>query len=148
MQNHEGLTPAEQELETSLSGLKPNVGVMDRDHFMFEAGRASARRGHRLWQGLALSLVAMLLISILIRPEPVIVEVPTTLVANNVETSTIPQLKQTSEERLEAFREYVQTRQAVLERGVEALTTPPVHRDSVKEAPMTRQSLEEFLSST
>lgn len=76
MQNQEGLTPAERELETVLAGLKPHVAAMNRDRLMFQAGRASARQGQRLWQGLACSLAIILLASILVRPKRAVVAPP------------------------------------------------------------------------
>lgn len=147
MQNQEGLTPAERELETVLAGLKPHVAAMNRDRLMFQAGRASARRGQRLWQGLACSLAIILLASILVRPKPAVVEAPPTLVANNVETATVPCLERPDDERLEALRQYVRTRRRVLERGVDVLARPTVNRPST-EPVMNRRALDAFLSST
>jgi len=148
MQNQEGLTPAERELETVLAGLKPHVAAMNRDRLMFEAGRASAGRGNRLWQGLTASLAVTLLVSVLIRPKPAVIETPGTLVADNVQSITTPQFEPVEQERLKAFRQYVQTRRTVLERGVEALRSSSTHRDARDEPLMTRQSVKEFLSST
>lgn len=149
MQDHEGLTQVERKLETVLAGFKPYVATVDRDHLMFEAGRASARPGHRLWQGLTSLLAVMFLVSILVRPKPVAVDAPPTLVANHVARATPLQLEPADEERLEALRQYVRTRRTVLERGIEALTTPSAtRRPSAGTPPMTRESLDEFLSST
>ena len=64
MQNHEVLTPAEQELEQALGLLQPADISIDRDRMMFQAGQRSARQGMRIWQGMAAILVVGLGLSL------------------------------------------------------------------------------------
>jgi len=68
MHKEEGLTPAERELESVLGRLKPAASTLNRDELMFNAGRATAGRA-RPWQMLSVVLMALLLCSVLIRPE-------------------------------------------------------------------------------
>jgi len=64
----EGLTPAEQELESVLGRLKPVANTLNRDELMFNAGRASAGR-KQPWQVLSGVLMVLLLCSVLIRSD-------------------------------------------------------------------------------
>lgn len=66
----EQLTPAEAELEAALRSLRPARAAIDRDRLMFRAGRASARRGGRIWLGTAVILGAALGLSLAFRPGP------------------------------------------------------------------------------
>jgi len=66
--HEEGLTPAEQELESALGELKPAANTLSRDGLMFNAGRAAAGRG-RPWQMLSGALMVLLLCSVLIRSD-------------------------------------------------------------------------------
>jgi len=68
MHKEEGLTPAEQELESVLGRLKPAANTLNRDELMFNAGRAAAGRA-RPWQMLSGVLMALLLCSVLIRSD-------------------------------------------------------------------------------
>jgi len=68
MHKEEGLTPAEQELESVLGQLKPAANTLSRDGLMFNAGRAVAS-GKKPWQMLSGTLIVLLLCSVLIRPE-------------------------------------------------------------------------------
>ena len=70
MREEEALTPAERELETALKGLSPARPTIDRDRMIFLAGRASARRRGRIWQGAAGALAACLVLTIALRPGP------------------------------------------------------------------------------
>ena len=72
MHKEEGLTPAEQELESALGRLTPAANTLSRDGLMFNAGRAAAGK-NRPWQMLSGLLMVLLLCSVLIRsnvPEP------------------------------------------------------------------------------
>lgn len=60
MQNTDGLTPMDRELEAALGGLRIAPGAISRDGVMFDAGRASARRRSRLWQGSSAVLALLL----------------------------------------------------------------------------------------
>lgn len=69
MQNENGLTPAERELEAALATLSPAAAI-DRDRLMFRAGQASVRSGRRLWQATAAALMVALVASVSIRLTP------------------------------------------------------------------------------
>lgn len=56
MPNEERLSPADRELEAALASLRPVAPDIHPMQMMFEAGRASARTGRRVWQGLAAAL--------------------------------------------------------------------------------------------
>lgn len=68
MHKEEGLTPAEQELESVLGQLKPAANTLSRDGLMFSAGRAAAG-GKKPWQMLSGVLMLLLLCSVLIRSD-------------------------------------------------------------------------------
>lgn len=68
MYKEENLSPAEKALESALGQLKPISNTMNRDTFMFNAGRASAGR-KRPWQIVSGALTILLLCSILIHPD-------------------------------------------------------------------------------
>ena len=68
MHKEEDLTPAERELESALGRLKPAASTLDRDELMFNAGRLAAGRA-RPWQIFSVVLMALLLCSVLIRPD-------------------------------------------------------------------------------
>ena len=67
MYEEENLNPAERALESALGQLKPVANTLNRDVFMFNAGRASAGR-KRPWQMLSGALLVLLLCSVFIRP--------------------------------------------------------------------------------
>ena len=67
MYEEENLTHAEKALESALSQLKPITNTLNRDTFMFNAGRASAGRKWS-WQILSGLLTILLFFSVLIRP--------------------------------------------------------------------------------
>ena len=141
------LTPTERELEAVLGGLHIRPAGVSRDAVMFDAGRASARRRNRLWQGASSVLALLLLISVLSRsdsrpsqpsPETVAQQPPVpvsqTVAADPVDT-----------ERARAFQEYIRTRRAVIDRGVEAIETSSEPRQRFA-PPLTRENLNELLS--
>ena len=68
MYKEEGLTPAEQELESVLGQLKPTANTLNRDKLMFNAGRAAVGK-KQPWQMLSGVLTVLLLCSVLIRPD-------------------------------------------------------------------------------
>ena len=68
MHEEEGLTPAEQALESALGQLKPAASTLNRDELMFNAGRAAVGR-KQPWQMLSGLLTVLLLCSVLIRPD-------------------------------------------------------------------------------
>jgi hypothetical protein len=68
MYKEENLSPAEKALESALGQLKPISNTMNRDVFMFNAGRASVGR-KRPWQIISGALTILLLCSIMLHPE-------------------------------------------------------------------------------
>ncbi|UCD28327.1 MAG: hypothetical protein JSV03_14775 [Planctomycetota bacterium] len=64
MQNTEGLTPAERELQEAFGRLKLADVSMDYEQLIFRAGQQSMWRGMRVWQGLAAILVVGLGLSL------------------------------------------------------------------------------------
>ena len=148
MRNDDGMTPLERELEAALGGLAPARSGISRDQVMFCAGRASIRRRNRLWQGLSSTLAILLLVSVVSRPRPAATEHRADTVIYNT-PSLSPSLAATVDEnRAEAFRQYVRTRRAVLDRGVEALPASSGLRNGSIDPPLTRDDLDELLSST
>ncbi|HNY80126.1 MAG: hypothetical protein RBS72_03655 [Sedimentisphaerales bacterium] len=152
MQNADGLTPIDRELEAALGGLRIAPGAISRDRVMFDAGRASARRRSRLWQGSAAVLALALLVSIASRPAPTEPEyAPETVARQQTNTGPVAQSADSIEpydlERAEAFRQYIRMRRAILERGVEVIPTSDGIRTSPAE-PLTRENIDELLSST
>jgi len=148
MQNDNGLTPMEQELEAALGNLAPAQAGLSRDQVMFAAGQASIRRRNRVWQGISSGLVILLLVSIVSRPTPVTVELRPETLAGNTSSVSPEAVTPIDEDRVQAFRQYVRTRRAVLERGVEVLPASKRTRSSIGEPPLTRESLNDLLSST
>ena len=148
MQNDDEMTPVEHELEAALRGLAPARPNINRDRIMFCAGRASARRRNRLWQGVSSTLAVLLLVSIVYRPRPASLASRPEIIVHNMPTPSSRPAPVVDETRAEAFRRYVRTRRAVLDRGVEAIPTSSAHRDSSIDPPLTREDLDELLSST
>ena len=70
MQNEDGLTSAERELQAALGALRPARPGVDRDRVLFRAGRVSARRRGRLWPAASVALAACLGVSLATRPAP------------------------------------------------------------------------------
>lgn len=152
MQNTDGLTPMDRELEAALGGLRIAPAAISRDRMMFDAGRASARRRSRLWQGSAAVLAIALLVSIALRPAPIGPERPTEAVARQqISIEPVAQsaahVEPLNLERAQAFRQYIRMRRAVLERGVEVIPASDGIRDNPA-PPLTREDLDELLSST
>jgi len=152
MQNTDGLTPMDRELEAALGGLRIAPGAISRDRVMFDAGRASARRRSRLWQGSACVLAIALLASIASRPTSTGPEHFTETVARQqLSVGPVAQsaayVKPFDLERAQAFRQYIRMRRAVLDRGVEAIPTSDGIRNNPA-PPLTREDIDELLSST
>ncbi|MBN1362892.1 MAG: hypothetical protein JW993_20000 [Sedimentisphaerales bacterium] len=145
MQNDDKLTPMERELELALGGLKPPGVSVNRDRVMFRAGQASMRRRNHLWQGVSAMLVVLLLTSIVSRPDPAGPEQRVETVA--YEPSVSSPGEPLDRQQAEAFRQYVRTRQAVLDRGIEALPASPVSHSSIA-PPLSRDDLDAWFSST
>ncbi|MGA2585120.1 MAG: hypothetical protein ABSG31_17745 [Tepidisphaeraceae bacterium] len=114
MTDENGLTAAERELESVLKSLVPIAGGIDPVNAAYQAGRRSAGRGVRIWQGTA--FVAMAACAFVWLPISKSHEiVPTKLVAfGNGKALVVPTFDQNS-----AGEE-----QAILDRGLDAL--PPL----------------------
>ena len=126
MQNSEGLTPADVELQQALSGLRPATSSIDRDRMMFLAGQASARRGGRLWQSLAAMLALALGLSVLMQFQP---SPQPGQVAVVDERAIVPavepaELEPFDWEGARAYASYVRLRNTVLVNGLDALPEP------------------------
>jgi len=153
MRNDDGMTPAERELEATLAGLTPASTNVSRDQVMFSAGRASVRRRNHLWQGICSILAVLLLTSIVSRSRPTVLDRPDEAIAQQrpsvlpVNVSSIP-IEPIDRQEAEAFRQYVRTRRAVLDRGVEALPASSAIGRTPVDPPLTREDLKNLLSST
>jgi hypothetical protein len=153
MRNDDGMTPLERELEMALGGLTPARTAIDRDRVMFRAGQASARRRRHLWQGVSATLAILLVVSVVANrpasevpaPSKTVAQVPTPELPTNVASVPITQVER---EAAEAFRRYMRTRRAVLEKGIEALPASPAFTRPTAEPPLTRDDLKDLLSST
>ena len=93
-------------LANSLRSLQPRCELPNRDRLMYEAGRRSAR-GTRIWPAMSGVLAAALLVSLWTRPATE----PITIVHNGKSTEL-------------GGPNYIQTRNAVLRDGLDAL--PPI----------------------
>ena len=126
MQDHEGLTAAQQELAAALVSLKASVPGIDRNEVMYRAGLAAGRRGCR-----RLAVAAMVLGVVLggavaavtvYRPQATerIVRVPQTTVeahqARRVEPWPVPVTPLGAD-----AGQYLRLRREVLARGLAAL---------------------------
>ena len=144
MHREEGLTPAEQELESVLGQLKPAANTLNRDELMFNAGRAAAGR-KKPWQMLSGVLTILLLGSVLIRIDlngaGELSSPP--IVAQHEMTRTFNRSVQFESG---GSLEYVTLRQNVVEHGLDAL---PLRRGLSGGATRKsrRQLLESMLSS-
>jgi hypothetical protein len=143
MQNDDRLTPMDKELEAALGGLKPSGAAISRDRVMFAAGQAAARRHSRIWQGVSGTLAALLLASIVWRPGPAGPAQRVEMVA--YESPTASPLGPIDRQEAEAFRRYVRTRRAVLNRGLEAIPVSPASRNG-SDATLSREDLDDLLS--
>jgi hypothetical protein len=120
------LSPADREMERALAGLSPAAAEIDLCGLAFEAGQRSAGRRLAGWRAAATLLAVGMLTVALMRPEPhtvdrivtVTVEVPAT-----APQSSWPEQFARSE-RTFAAPVYFSLRNAVLERGLDALPEP------------------------
>lgn len=134
MRNEEKLTADLAALESGLSCLRP-TGTGNRDELMFLAGRRAGRRGRSAWCAAAGVLAACLAVSLAFRPGPQVVErivhVPVQAGAEAPPQPSLPAPDWTLASIVDAFRlppaharADFKLRQAVLERGVDALPRP------------------------
>ena len=149
----ERLTPSEMELEAALSGLKPAGAIANRDRVMFLAGRASMRRRSHLWQGASAFLTIALIVSLLVRPKPEtsLSQRDLIVVVNDQARSLSVASDATSDvdsAKVQAYREYVRLRRAVLERGVDALPAATVAPANESTSSTSYRQLKDLLSAT
>jgi len=152
MQDETRLTPSEREIEAALGGLRPARASVNRDQLMFCAGRASARRKNRMWQGISGFLGLVLLVSVMSRPSATLVDTGTNTVASNVQESlpvnAANQRHDWSDRgRSDPVADYVRMRRAVLDQGIEALPIPSPAPSSYDE-PLIKERLKRIPSST
>jgi len=153
MRNDDGMTRLERELEAALGTLTPARTNVNRDQVMFCAGRASLRRRNRLWQGVSSTLAILLLVSVVSRSRPAQLDRPGKAIAQQkpsvlpVNVSSLP-IEPVDRQAAEAFRQYMRTRRAVLDRGVEALPASSAIGRTPVAPPLTREDLKDLLSST
>lgn len=132
----EDLNNFESDLERGLGSLSPRPVQAGRDRLMFEAGRRRERRTLRLWQSAAGGLAALLAVSVFMRPEPReavrVVTVtqerpPVTMPAfDNAALAELADLPQPA---------YLRMRDAVLNRGLDALAADRSGGVAPREAP-------------
>lgn len=146
MRNDEGMTSSDRELEAALAGLAPTRPGIDRDRLMFCAGRASLRRRNHLWQGVSSAQATLLLASVLTRP--VLTDGGSAPEASGLPVADVSprSLAPVDQERIEAFRHYVRTRRAVLDRGIEAIPASSGRKSDGAAPPLTGEDLDELLS--
>ncbi len=75
----EPIRPDLKPIESALAILVPQPARLDRDRLLYEAGRLAGRSGRSnrrrfVWPAIAAALAAMLVVSLVARPEPRIVE--------------------------------------------------------------------------
>ena len=119
MHKQERLTPAQQELESVLSQIRPRQDVLNHELFLFNAGRASVGT-KRPWQIVSGMLTLLLAYSVLIRFDVDVPQrdlPPAHLTA--VQKTLPPDLPRASAS-LEASA-YLGLRQRVVRRGLDAL---------------------------
>jgi hypothetical protein len=119
MYNENKLTPAQQELESALSQIRPTRDALNHELFLFNAGRASAST-KRPWQMISGVLTILLLCSVLIRPAvdvPARESSPAHLVAFE-ETPSVDYRRPSESPDASA---YLTLRQSVVRRGLNAL---------------------------
>jgi hypothetical protein len=121
MQEDIGLTPTDRELEASLASLRPSSLLKGRDQMMFAAGYARARRQGHLWRGVAACLVVSLAASIVWRSGALKTEASPdwVVVASRPHVPAAESVRQIPGIGCEA--EALRLRQAILERGMDAL---------------------------
>ncbi len=152
MQDETPLTPSEREIEAALGGLRPTRASMNRDRLMFCAGRTSARRQNRIWQGMSGFLGIMLLVSVVNRPPATVINTSTNTVASNAREPLPVNVASQSPDsfnrgRPDRVTDYVRMRRAVLDRGIEALPVPSPD-PSFYDEPLTKEHLKRTPSST
>ena len=121
------LTRSERELESMLASLKPAAPSFTEAEIAFEAGRRAGRMQLLRWRAAAAILVAALGLSILARPAPRTSE--RAVVTQDSSRAAQPHAAAVDDRQPYATLStspgsYLNLRQLVIERGVDALPTP------------------------
>jgi len=141
MQNPEGLTPAERELEEAWGRLKPAGVSIDRDRLLFRAGQRSVGVSLWMWRGMAAVLVVGLGLSLAIQPEPQHIErvVYMPVVQEKPAPRETPAWTDGSDIRIarrdlsaSSYRD-IRLRKRVLKEGLDALPMPAWTRATISE---------------
>jgi hypothetical protein len=125
-----------KDVEFALQSLSPAAGSVNRDHLMFEAGRAAARRAARPWQAMTGVLMAAL---VTVMALPRTVDRPDRVAGANPGAPGVPQSAGAELGHAEPLPQppdmaldpefgplvYIQLRRRVLEEGLEALPAAP-----------------------
>jgi hypothetical protein len=119
MQDEPRLTPAEREFELALAKLRPAPPGIDPAELAWRAAQRRASRSLWAWRGLAGALAAGLLIAVMLRPAPQVIERVTVVERDrprHVETPRpVSHLGGSS---------YLLLREKVLSEGIDALAVP------------------------
>ena len=141
MQDENGLTPAERDLESALGGLRPVAASIDRDQLMFRAGRASMQRRGRAWQSAAAVLAVGLCLSLAFRPAGRRVVPVAGVPVEPSPTVVGPELAWLPADMAWAQQgSYIRVRDDVMEHGLDALPSPS-GRSGPAEPPLTVQGM-------
>lgn len=126
MQEQNDLTKADAELADALGQLRPAPSRLDRDTLLFEAGRTAGRRGRAGWPCISGTLAVALCVTLAmpyfanqpVSPEPgPIATSANWLGSKDVSVDALAPPGQ---------GEYLQLRDTVLEKGVDALPQPAI----------------------
>ena len=155
MQNESGLSGADRELEAAMSALQPRGGRVDRDAMMFRAGLVAGGRNGRAWRVVCAALTVMLVGSVALRPwfragRDDVRIVSTTQPIEHRGGSYRPYARDVAGRRWEdrdGAGSYVRLRDAVLERGLDALDEGR-SRSGRAASPLNREELLETMLSS
>ena len=130
-------SPSEREAELALSALRPARPGFDVGQLTFEAARRASGKEVWAWRGIAAALAAGLVLSMLLRPSPRVVEKPVYVQVPShespqpthspVATATLPE----PEFVLRGGNDYLALRDRVLALGIRSLPQPQPPAGSV-----------------
>ena len=118
MSHKTSLTKEEEQVEALLGQLQPMASAQSRDKLMFAAGRTSAGHVHR-WQGLSGAFALLLLCSLMLPMTPS--ESKPESVTLQIASNTWQGQHAAPAPRQMDKQAYINVRQRVLERGLDAL---------------------------
>jgi hypothetical protein len=130
MRQEERLSDMEREAEEALSALRPTRPAFDGSRLMFEAARRASRKQVWAWRGIAAALAGGLVLALLLRPSPQLIEKPVYVdrSATDAARPTQPPLAaapwQQPEMAVRTGNDYVAMRDRVLAYGVGSLPRP------------------------